>query len=167
VNAAGKLTLAEERVCFGRSIPAEVDALLQQAAANVHDFSRSERALLAARQRAPAQLEVFVGLYKLYFYRGFFGQAEQAARAALQTAAASGRFDADWRRLTRSGADRQACEGPARLYLYSLKALSFIRLRRNDSQGAGELFAALARLDPDDQVGADVLRDLVGALEGC
>jgi hypothetical protein len=165
VNAAGPLPLVEERVSFGRVIPAEVNVLLQQAAAHADDFDRSECALLAARRVAPGQLEVFIALYKLYFYRGLVEQAEQVVRETLQTAADSGAFDADWRRLTRTGVDWQVCEGPARVYLYTLKALSFIRLRRNDSRGAAELLAALARLDPDDQVGADVLRDMIGALE--
>jgi len=157
--------LVEECVRFGRAIPAAVNALLQQAAANAGDFAASERALLRARALAPKQLEVFIALYKLYFYRGFTGKAEQVVLEALYSAADSGGFDPDWRSLAVDSADWQACEGPARVYLYTLKALCFIRLRQNDSYGAADLFATLRRLDPDDHVGAGVLRDLADGLE--
>jgi hypothetical protein len=157
--------LVEERVRFGRDIPAPVNALLQQAAASADDFSTSESALLRARELAPGQLEVFIALYKLYFYRGFTDKAEQVVLQALNSAAGAAGFDPDWNGLGFDSADWRASEGPARVYLYSLKALCFIRLRQNDSIGAAALFAALRRLDPDDQVGAGVLRDLADGLE--
>ena len=165
MTTAGLQLLVEERVRFGRAIPDQVNVLLQRAAANAHDFACSESALLEARAVAPQQLEVFIALYKLYFYRGFTGEAERVVHEALQQAANRGGFDPDWRNLKVDSADWQASEGPARVYLYSLKALSFIRLRQNDGHGAAELLAALRRLDPEDQVGASVLGDLASALE--
>ncbi len=157
--------LVQEHVSFGRNIPAEVNALLQQAAASTDDFDTAERALLDARTLAPEQLEVFVALYKLYFYRGFTAAAEAVVLEALRTAADSGGFNADWSNLSPSSTDWQAGEGPARVYLYSLKALCFIRLRQEDSLSAADVLAALRRLDPHDQVGASVLGELAGALE--
>lgn len=157
-------TLVEERVRFGRDIPAAVNALLQQAAANTDNFAVAEQALLQARELAPQQLEVFIALYKLYFYRGYTERAEQVVLQALHTAAASGGFDPDWRSLSVNSADWQSLDGPERVYLYSLKALCFIRLRQDEGDAAGELFAALRRLDPDDQVGACVLVDLAAGL---
>ena len=157
--------LVQERVRFGRNIPADVNALLQQAAANTDDFNAAERALLAARALAPEQLEVFIALYKLYFYRGFINEAEAVVLETLQTAAGSGGFDPDWHRVSPAGSDWQASEGPARVYLYSLKALCFIRLRQRDYDGATDILAVLRRLDPVDQVGATVLSDLAKALE--
>jgi hypothetical protein len=108
---------------------------------------------------------VLIALYKLYFYRGFTDAAEQVVLEALSTAADSGGFDPDWNSLSPAGADWEAGEGPARVYLYSLKALSFIRLRQQDGGGAAEILAALHRLDPDDQVGAGVISELAQALE--
>jgi len=165
VTAAVIEPLVEERVRFGRDIPVAVNALLQQAAASAGDFAASESALLQARAMAPQQLEVFIALYKLYFYRGFTDMAEQVVQEALHSAAQAGGFAPDWRSLGAGSADWLASEGPARVYLYSLKALCFIRLRQNDSHGAAQLFAALRRLDPDDQVGAGVLKDLADGLE--
>lgn len=158
-------TLIEERVRFGRDLPAAVNALLQRAAAAAHDFAAAEAALLEARALAPERLEVFVALYKLYFYRGHTRKAEVVVLATLAAAARQGGFDADWRELDRAAADWDAGEGPAHVYLYSLKALSFIRLRQKDSYSAVELLATLRRLDPDDGVGAGVVGDLAAALE--
>jgi hypothetical protein len=155
----------EERVCFGRGIPRAVNALLQQAAASTGDFAAAERALLAARALAPAQLEVLIALYKLYFYNGRIGQAEEVVIETLCRAAHKGGFDPDWRRLERTSADWRDASGPARVYLYSLKALAFIRIRCNDRHGADELLATLRRLDPHDRVGAVVIGDLAAALE--
>lgn len=164
MSAAAVSPLVEERVRFGRDIPAAVNALLQQAAANTDHFDVAEQALLQARELAPQQLEVFIALYKLYFYRGHTEKAEQVVLQALHTAAASGGFNPDWRELSHDSADWHCLDGPERVYLYSLKALCFIRLRQDDSAAAGELFAALRRLDPQDQVGAGVLVDLAAGL---
>lgn len=155
----------EERVCFGNGIPEAVNVLLQRAAAHALDFRASERALLDARRLAPLQLEVLVALYKLYFYRGRTAQAQTVVLDALRGAARAGGFDPDWRVLTPASADWQADAGPPRIYLYSLKALAFIRLRLEDHAGASAVLTVLGRLDPDDRVGAGVIRDLAAALE--
>jgi len=84
MTSTGVQPLVEERVSFGRGISLEVNALPQQAAANTHDFAAGERALLQARALASQQLEVFIALYKLYFYRGFTDAAEQAPRSSAQ-----------------------------------------------------------------------------------
>ena len=164
MTSAAVHSLVEERVRFGRDIPADVNALLQRAAASTGDFGVAERALLDALALAPQQLEVFIALYKLYFYRGFTERAEQVVLQTLGSAAASGGFDADWRVLEAGAADWQSVDGPERVYLYSLKALCFIRLRQDDRAAAAEVFAALRRLDPLDQVGATVLADLAEGL---
>jgi len=156
--------LFEERVRFGRSLPPEVNALLQQAASHADDFPEAEQSLLTARRMAPEQLEVLVALYKLYFYRGLTEQAERIVTDALTGAASGGGFASDWRMLGPDSTDWRVSEGPARIYLYSLKALTFIRLRQGDPDGAAELLATLRRLDPDDQVGAGVLSDLAEGL---
>ena len=157
--------LVEERVRFGRDIPMAVNALLQRAAASTDDFAAAEQALLGAHALAPQQLEVFIARYKLYFYRGLTTEAEQVVLETLRSAASSGGFESDWNRLSPDSADWRAGEGPSRVYLYSLKALCFIRLRLHDSAGAAGLLGVLRRLDPDDQVGAGVLSELAHALE--
>ena len=53
-----------------------------------------------------------------------------------------------------------AAAGNDRLYLYSLKALGFVRLRRGNVDGATRVLDELARLDPQDQVGGSVVADM-------
>jgi hypothetical protein len=51
-------------------------------------------------------------------------------------------------------------DGPGRFALYTLKALAFIHLRRNDRDQANKLLAALRRLDPTGAVGWPVVAAL-------
>jgi hypothetical protein len=90
----------------------------------------------------------------------------QPLREALQAAAGSGGFDRDWRALRADSADWQRTEGPERIFLYSLKALGFICLRRADTAAAREVLAVLQRLDPQDQVGAEVVAVLADGIAG-
>lgn len=154
----------DERVHFARDIHPEVNRLLQSAVACADDFERARGYLYEARAMDPCQLEVYVALYKFCFYRGRFDEAEIIALEALAQAAGDGGFDSDWCRLDRNSMDWNRTDAPVRLYLYSLKALGFIRLRKGDSAGAGEALDALARLDPEDQVGGSVIMTLAEAL---
>lgn len=153
-------SLVAPRVLFGGEAPAEVAALLEQAMQAYADGARAEDLLWQAHRRAPDALPVYFSLYKYYFYRDNLKQAELAARMALLAAARRGDFDADWQRLAADTADWSDHAAPAHFYLFSLKALAFIRLRRGDIVEARELLAKLAELDPQDRVGASVIRSL-------
>jgi len=156
--------LSGSEVHFGFDLPAGVNFRLQQAAARVACSERSLQALNAARETAPDRLEVLVALYKFHFYRGDPGQARDFVFQALVKSAREGGFSHDWSLLEADSADWHAPRGPARVFLYSLKALAFIRLRENDLEGADAVLNGLQRLDPHDQTGADVLRDLLAGV---
>jgi hypothetical protein len=51
-------------------------------------------------------------------------------------------------------------DGPGRFALYTLKALAFIQLRKNDPQQAGRMLDALRELDPVGAVGWPVVAAL-------
>jgi multidrug resistance efflux pump len=153
------------QVHFGFDLDPVVDGHLQQAAARVSDRDASLQALNAARQSAPEQLEVLQALYKFHFYRGDLQQAQDLVYQSLIKASMQGGFSRDWQTLDAHSADWQAERGPARSFLYSLKALAFIRLRQDDSAEAARVLDTLRRLDPQDRVGADVIRDLLDGLE--
>lgn len=155
----------QERVKFGRAIPAEVNACLQQAVACADDFERAREWLYRARDMKPDQLEVYIALYKFCFYRGHLDEAEEIALQALQQSALRGGFDVDWQKLDVDSTDWTQMDGPARVYLYSLKALSFIRLRKGEQEQAIQQLDKLQELDVNDQVGASVIRDLACALD--
>ncbi len=99
-------------------------------------------------------------LYKFRFYTGRLAEAEQAVLDALRIAARKAGITSDWRAQSRDSADWSDTRGAAHFYLFSLKALAFIRLRLGRRQEAGELLDKLAELDDGDGVGASVIRSL-------
>ena len=125
----------------------------------------AERLLWEAHRAAPEALPVYFSMYKFYFYKGDLENAELAARMALLEAARQGAFDADWRGLAQASADWCAYEGPAHFYLFSLKALAFIRLRQGDAAEAKAILDKMAEIDPKDSVGASVIRSIAGAIQ--
>lgn len=159
----GTINVMDERVLFARDIKPEVNALLQSAVVAANDFERARGLLYEARELDPQQLEVYVALYKFLFYRGYFDEAETVARDAMAMAASNGGFDAAPEDLV-SGWQWDGEEGPQRLYLYSLKALSFIRLRQGEHDEGRRLLGLLAQLDPEDRVGGSVIAQLAEAL---
>lgn len=154
-----------DEVLFGFNLAPEVNAQLQKAAALVSTRKESLKALINAQKSAPHQLEVHIALYKFYFYQGETDKAEDQVFQALIKSSLQGRFNHDWNTLTETSADWSDPRGPGRVFLYSLKALAFIRLRQNNTQDASAILKVLRRLDPDDQVGADVIRDLLHGIQ--
>ncbi len=155
----------EERVVFGRDIPVEVNACLQEAVACANDFERARELFYRARDMQPDQLEVYIALYKFCFYRGHLAEAQQVAMDALQQSATRGGFAANWQQLDATSADWSQQEGPARVYLYSLKALAFISLRMGEYARANEVLAKLQQLDTLDLVGGSVIMTLAQAFD--
>ncbi len=160
LNAAGTLTLLP----FTAEAAPEVTALLAEAAAAHGDGARAETLLKAARHADPQCLTVYFALYKFYFYRGRLLEAERAALDGLAEAAAQGSFADDWNHLQAGSTDWTQATGPARFYLFSLKALAFIRLRSGRTAEATAILARLAELDPTDQVGGSVIRSLAAKI---
>lgn len=156
-------TLLQERVIFGKDIPSPINALLQEAAGSTDNFVQAEKLLLQAQRQAPEQLPVYTALYKLYFYNGHTGKAEDIVFQSLHKAAKQGGFHYDWTTLE-ARAEWAEPDSPGRAYLYSLKALAFIRLRQNDCGSAQDILATLQRLDPEDVIGADVVRALAESM---
>jgi tetratricopeptide (TPR) repeat protein len=152
-------------VQFGFGITPEVDAHLQRAAHLVSSRKASLCALHDAYEAAPDQLETLIALFKLLFYQGETAKAASLVEEALRKAAEQGGFTNDWTQLDRHTVAWSEPRGPGRLYLYSLKALAFIRLRQDDLESARDILAAIERIDPHDLVGANVIRDLLCGLE--
>lgn len=149
---------------FGGEVPAALDNHLAEAARHYASKSRAESSLLTAHQMDPQCLPVHFALYKFYFYSGRLADAERVVHGALLAAAAQAGIPADWSTQSPQSADWADTAGPAHFYLFSLKALAFIRLRLGDEEQAVALLDKLAELDPQDSVGADVIRSLTGAI---
>jgi len=154
-----------EEILFGRHIAPEVNALLQQAVhASSFDDELAEQKLWQAQQTYPEQLEIYIALYKFYFYRGRLQEAHQVVRQALIAAAQAGGFPGDWNALRVDSSDWSETESPQRVYLYSLKALSFILLRLGSVDESYRILEKLYEIDPYDQTGATVIRELAKGL---
>lgn len=142
------------------ALPPGVAEWLAQAVASYDNTERAEFLLCTAQALAPECLPLYFALYKFYFYKRMLPQAEEVALHALEIAARQGEFTSDWTRLDAHSADWRRVDAPQHFYLFTLKALAFIRLRLGQSEGSHALLAKLQELDPLDTVGGSVIRDL-------
>lgn len=157
MSASIELRIPDGRMHFG-DVPEHVDAKLQAAvvARGANDIETCEGLLWEAHQMAPQALPVYYALYKFYFNRRRLEEAERAALIGLDAAARQLGISADWTGLTPDSTDWTA-GGAARFFLFTLKALAFINLRRENPDRAEELLGKLRVLDPEDQVGYSVI----------
>jgi hypothetical protein len=156
----------EERVLFSPNLPEAVNKLLQAAVAASHaDKPLAEKLFKQAQETDRSCLQTYFALYKFYFYQGRLQEAEREVIAALEEAAHQGGFPSDYRRLVRQTdkCDMYASEITL-FYLYSLKALAFIKLRREQDVEARVILSLMHELDPEDRCGASVIMSLADAL---
>lgn len=159
--------LFEERVLFSPNLPEAVNQLLQQAVAASHaEKPLAEKLFKQAQQLDPGCLQTYFALYKFYFYQGRLQEAEREVLAGLEQAAGQGGFPADFRQLAAQSTEWDMYSSETALfYLYTLKALAFIKLRQDLAGEAREILAAMEVLDPVDKSGASVIMQLSAALE--
>ena len=156
------VAFTEERVLFSPNIPAEVNNLLQAAvAASSVDQAEAESLFLQAQSLDSHCLQTYFALYKFYFFQKRLLDAERIVLAGLEESAKQGGFPNDYRQLVgnRQKWDLYANES-ALFYLYTLKALAFIKLRLGFTLDAQLVLSTLQQLDPEDRSGASVIIDL-------
>ncbi|POF33829.1 hypothetical protein [Roseibium marinum] len=155
------LHLEPDPIDFG-ALPDAVNTLLQQGVrAYRHDHTEADRLFRQALDAAPSELPVYFCLYKIHTYQGHLDQALAAAEGGLAEAARQAGWDLDWRQWSSAPL---ASKGPGRFALYTLKALAFIHLRKDDIQMALEMLAALKKLDPTGSTGWPVISALAAGL---
>lgn len=147
---------------FGGVVSTAIAQLLQEAAASYQQTSRAEAILWSAQAINPTCLPVYFALYKFYFYKFRLEEAEKVALMGLDTAARLGKFSSDWSQLTPLSVDWNLIDAPQHFYLFTLKALAFMRLRRGQREESLALLDKIHELDPGDTVGSSVIRDLAG-----
>jgi hypothetical protein len=152
----------EERVTFSPNIPTEVNNLLQAAvAASSVDQSKAEILFLQAQTLDSHCLQTYFALYKFYFFQKRLVDAERIVLAGLEEAAKQGGFPNDYRRLVQNLQKWNLYANDSTLfYLYTLKALAFIKLRLGFTLDAQLVLSHLQQLDPEDLSGASVIMDL-------
>ena len=156
--------LFEDNIRFGADLPEAVNRLLQDAVvAHRNDKPLAERLLKEALQTDRHCLPSYFALYKFYFYQGRLQEAEKAAIAGLQESAYQGQFPFDYSQLASGAWDMYASEYGL-FYLYTLKALAFIKLRLEQTAEAQVILSLMQQLDPEDRSGGSVIRSLAEAL---
>jgi len=150
-------------LAIGFATPPLIEKTLRQAADSYADTEKAEFLLWTALKADEECLGSYFSLYKFYFYKRMLPEAEEVALLALETAARQGGFTPDWTRLDVQSSNWKRVDAPQHFYLFTLKALAFIRLRLGRAEEAHALLAKLHELDPMDSVGASVIRDLAHA----
>lgn len=147
---------------FGGAVPSMVRRLLDEArGASPMEL---ESLLWTAQATAPQCLPVYYLLYKFYAQRMQFESAEKVALKALTVAAVQANLSVNWRHVQPGDAAFSSI-GPARFWLFSLKALAFIYLRAQRHEDSRELVAKLQQLDPNHGVGSDVISALLDGVD--
>ncbi len=144
---------------FGGDVPPQVKHLVEEAR-NAATPERALALLWTAQVCAPECPSLYYLLYKFHARHADFEQAELAALKGLDIAAEQAHLPDDWRIVTPSMADFMS-PGPARFWLFTLKALAFIRLRQKDPESARVYLNKVHELDPQGGTGADVIEALL------
>ncbi len=152
---------------FSPDIPPSVNTLLQAAViATRNNAVQAEKFFLQAYQLDRQCLQTYFALYKFYFYQARLMEAEYFVLEGLKEAARQGGFPEDYRLLYRDKARwNMYIDQTSLFYLYSLKALAFIKLRQGQAVPAQIILAIIKDLDPEDRSGASVIMDLASALK--
>lgn len=160
------VTFIEERVLFSPNIPFEVNSLLQAAvAASSVDQSQAETLFLQAQAMDTHCLQTYFALYKFYFFQNRLVDAERMVLAGLEESALQGGFPNDYRKLAENRQKWNLYANESSLfYLYTLKALAFIKLRLRLSADAHAVLLYMQQLDPEDRSGASVIMDLAAGV---
>jgi len=156
----------EERVLFSPNIPTEVNNLLQAAvAASLVDQSEAETLFLQAQTLDSHCLQTYFALYKFYFFQKRLVDAERIVLAGLEESAKQGGYPNDYRQLAQNLHKWNLYANESSLfYLYTLKALAFIKLRLGFTLDAQLILLTLQQLDPEDLSGASVIMDLAAGV---
>ena len=105
----------------------------------------------------PGELAPYYCLYKIHTYMGSLDYAADVATEGLNEAVKQAGWPDDpraWPEAT------HAQDGPGRFALYTLKALTFIELRRGNEEAARQYLDLLSQKDPYGCVGWKVVEEL-------
>jgi len=150
---------------FGGDVPPHIRALIEIARGAPRE--RAAGVLWTALALAPDCLSVYYLVYKLHAAAGQLDRAEYAARLGLAEAGAQTGLPTDLSQtsaLATAHVDFQE-PGAARFWLFTLKALAFIRARQGDLAEARMLLAVIEGCDRTHGIGSDVTAALLEAVD--
>lgn len=122
----------------------------------------AEEHLQSAREIEPDHLEVFVALYRYYFYSHRYPEALSIAVDVLRKVTERLNFPKNWQDVTLEDIELHMDGTPelVRFYLHTLKGAGYLLLRLNEAERGLERLDKVARLDPKDRIGAKALADV-------
>lgn len=144
-------------VNFGELDPKTNELLQQGVVAYRTDREKADSLFKQALALTPEELAPYYCLYKIHTYMGSLDYAADVAAEGMKQASRQAGWPSDpaaW------PAQVDAQDGPARFALYTLKALSFIELKRGHSETARAYLDILSRADPQGSVGWKVIEEL-------
>ncbi|MBU3888856.1 hypothetical protein FM996_08665 [Methylosinus sporium] len=151
------LTRESDLVDFGELSPAVNELLQKGVLAYRSDKARADELFREALELSPHELPAYYCLYKIHTYMGNLEIAWIVANQGLEEALRQ----CGWPLDPHSWPLKETAPGsPERFALYTLKALSFIQLKRGNKPKAMENLDILKVLDPKGYVGWTVIYEL-------
>ncbi|ATQ67979.1 MULTISPECIES: tetratricopeptide repeat protein [Methylosinus] len=151
------LTRESDIIDFGELSPAVNELLQKGVAAYRRDPERADQLFREALELSPAELPAYYCLYKIHTYMGNLEVAFAMASLGLEEATRQ----AGWSTDPHTWPLKETAPGSAeRFALYTLKALSFIELKRGNKAKCMENLDILKGVDPSGAVGWTVIFEL-------
>jgi hypothetical protein len=151
------LTHDSDIIDFGELSPAVNELLQKGVAAYRRDRARADELFRQALELSPHELPAYYCLYKIHTYMGNLEVAWAMANLGLEEATRQ----AGWSIDPRDWPLKETAPGTAeRFALYTLKALSFIELKRGNKPKAMDNLHILKGVDPRGDVGWTVIYEL-------
>ena len=156
--------LSGERQFFSQQLPAALSLELNQLLAEqfqdngvspltVKDSNTLESRFRNMQQQWPQCVDPRIALFKLYFRTGRYPEAEREVWAAMSLLSGRQAFTRNYRLLRPEATDWLCNDSDQRQFLFCMKALGVIRLRRGKILLAKKVLGKLAELDPYDEIG--------------
>jgi hypothetical protein len=151
------LTRESDIIDFGELSPAVNELLQKGVAAYRRDPERADQLFREALELSPQELPAYYCLYKIHTYMGNLEVAFAMANLGLVEATRQ----AGWSTDPHTWPLKETAPGSAeRFALYTLKALSFIELKRGNKAKCMENLEILKSVDPRGAVGWTVIFEL-------
>lgn len=160
---ANNIVQMDNLIDFGDVLP-EVNQILQRGVSLYrHDPIGADLAFREALALRADALPTYLCLYKIHTYQGNLDEALAMAEAGLEEAARQAGLDTDWTRWA-SGQISFDVNGPGHFALYTLKALAFIHLRRDEKAKSQRYLNKILELGAMELVGGAVIAALAAGV---
>ncbi len=140
----------------------EAASELARADRTYQEPSRAEAHLRRALALSPDHIEVWVALYRFYFYSGQLQHALSWAERCIERTARELGLPPTWQNIEADGRDFSDFDAvKPRFFLFALKAWGYLQMRLGKVECGRAAAMKLLELDPHDRVGARLLIEVL------